>query len=186
MVPRLVMIAGCAVLVCAAAARGNANDQVPAVRTEHQALRDALLTGCQRSATFRSLGRRIQDAHGVVVVNDGGCGARRGCLLHWIAVAGERRYLRMAIDADRPREEVAVTIGHELQHALEVLDDPSIRTAAAIYWRFRGAFTGSQRSYETPEALAIEDRIRAEMARRSDSDVSSPPCTEVFTIDHRQ
>jgi hypothetical protein len=177
--------AGCVVLACIAATGTGGNDNVPAVRTEHPVLRDALQAGCRSSSTFQDLGRRVARANGVVLVNDGSCGAKRGCLQHWIAVAGVRRYLRVLINTNKPRNEVVATIAHELQHAVEVLDDPSIRTAAAIYWRSRGPFAASQRSFETQAAIEIESAVRREL--------SGPPmrhtpreCAEVFTIGSSQ
>ncbi len=180
-----VVAAGVVVLVSlGVVGRAAAQPSVPAVRSESPVLRNTLLAGCQASSSFRSLGDRVSSTGGVVHIESGRCPGQKGCLLHWMVTAGARRYLRVHIDITRPRNERIATIGHELQHVIEVLEDPAIRTAAGVYWRFSGALVAGRRSFDTAAAIAVGQRIHDEMKRlpARDDDVVRW-CAERFTVD---
>ena len=87
-----------------------------------------------QSKTFRGLVDRIGNTDGIVFVAEGQCGhGVRACLLHAVTIAGPNRLLWILVDPRRTDREAMRSIGHELQHAVEVLDDPSVRSADAIY-----------------------------------------------------
>ena len=87
-----------------------------------------------QSKTFRGLVDRIGNTDGIVFVADGRCGhGVRACLLHAVTIAGPNRLLWILVDPRRTDREAMRSIGHELQHAVEVLDDPNVRSADAIY-----------------------------------------------------
>ena len=44
------------------------------------------------------------------------------------------RVLRIAVDTRRPSRDLAGAIGHELRHALEVLQDPAVTSGAAMFF----------------------------------------------------
>src|SRR6476660_2942860 len=89
----------------------------------------ALITaGLSRSATLQRLVATL-DASDVVVY----VAARRsrpalgGYLAHHVTVAGEYRYLRVAIDVQGTDNRLIPLLAHELQHALEVAQSPAAR-----------------------------------------------------------
>ena len=87
-----------------------------------------------QSKTFRGLVDRIGNTDGIVFVADGRCGhGVRACLLHAVTIAGPNRLLWIVVDPRKTDREAMRSIGHELQHAVEVLDEPSVRSTDAIY-----------------------------------------------------
>ena len=87
-----------------------------------------------QSKTFRGLVDRIGNTDGIVFVAEGQCGhGVRACLLHAVTIAGPNRLLWILVDPRRTNREAMRSIGHELQHAVEVLDEPSVRSTDAIY-----------------------------------------------------
>jgi hypothetical protein len=138
----------------------------PAVRSSDADLRRLLASGCTRSPTFRALGDRIAAAQGIVQVEPGSCRSGRGCLVHWMAVGEGVRVVRVLIERPAADHQAISTIGHELRHAVEVLDDQTIRTGRAMYWHFRPAFATARRTFETREALETESHIRLELDGR--------------------
>jgi hypothetical protein len=86
-----------------------------------------------RSPTFRNMVLSLETTDGMVFVDEGRCtrGAN-ACLTHRLTQAGGYRLLFVVIDPRRRDLDLMASIGHELQHALEVLADPSLRTTAAL------------------------------------------------------
>src|SRR5690349_6692087 len=152
-------IAWLAIGVCAQSAEPPA--PTPSVRATAAGVRNLLVSGCNRSAAFRSLGDRIGALGGIVQVEAGRCATRRACLLHWMVAAGPVRFLRIRVDERLRDEDAIVLVGHELQHAVEVLSDPGIDTAEKIYWRFRGLDASA--AFETAAALETEATVRRQL-----------------------
>jgi hypothetical protein len=117
----------------------------------------------ERSTTFRQLLARIDATDGLVFVDDGTCGhSVRACLSLSVKVAGPNRLLRITVDARRRDCQLMADIGHELQHAIEVLSDPHVTDMQSAYAFFdREGRTGSDR-FETPTALQAGDRVSHE------------------------
>lgn len=93
----------------------------------------------------------------------------RSCLLLAMVVAGPYRILQILVDDQKAGDALMVSIGHELQHAVEVLDEPGIKNGPDMYFFFRRyAPQGSDR-FETPAAIGAGFDIRAELdaSRRS-------------------
>jgi hypothetical protein len=131
--------------------------------------------GRQQSASFRALIERLEATDVVVYVQ---CGALRPRLdgeLTFISAVGGLRYVlvRIAWDLTLPRK-IAI-LGHELQHALEVADNPDIvsaRTLARAYERL--GFT-TQRGFgrvrfDTVAAIDTGVTIWRELADRANGD----------------
>ena len=105
-----------------------------------------ILEAAAHSDTFRQLVDQIGKTDGIVLIREGRCGLGvRACLLHAITIAGPNRMLFILVDA-RPSDcDLMGSIGHELQHAVEVLSDRQVRTgprdatalqrAVALLWR---------------------------------------------------
>lgn len=86
-----------------------------------------------RSATFRNMSVSLETTDGMVFFDEGRCtrGAN-ACLRHQLTPAGGHRLLFVVVDPRRPDVTLMASIGHELRHALEVLEDPSVRTTAGL------------------------------------------------------
>jgi hypothetical protein len=102
----------------------------PRVRSHSPTVVDAIARGTAASPTLRRLIDTIDASDGIVYVDDGECGhIVRGCLLPLVQVAGPNRILRIQVNLRKARGcELVEVIGHELQHATEILGDPRIRS----------------------------------------------------------
>ena len=131
---------------------------IPRVRSENPLLSAAIVQGAQRSTTFRRLIETIDATDGLVYVVEGRCGQGiRACLHMSLELSGKNRLLRILVNPRRaPGCELIGSIGHELQHALEVLSDPNVRTSFGLSSFFHQIGPeGSPRRFETPEAIQI-------------------------------
>ncbi len=119
-----VMIIG----IIADAATADGNDPLPRVRSENQVIARAIREATGRSQTFRRLVETIDSTDGLVYVEDGKClHSVRACLLVSVQVAGPYRLLRILVDMRKiAGTELMGSLGHELQHAIEVLRNPKI------------------------------------------------------------
>ena len=159
---QIVLAAGIAsVLAHAVSAQSPAS---PRVRSTHAYIRAMIDEAATRSATLRRLVSAIADTNGIVYVEQGDCGhSVRACLTLSVTPAGDYRFLRVLIDARQPDWEVMSSIGHELQHALEVLSEPSLTTSERIYLFFMREGVTMGESFETPEAIRAGDAVRNEV-----------------------
>jgi hypothetical protein len=109
--------------------------RMPRVRAEDPLLSAAMSLGAERSTTFRRLLEAIDATDGLVYVTEGTCGQGvRACLHMSIELAGANHLLRILVNPRRAAGcELIASIGHELQHALEALSNPNIKTSSALF-----------------------------------------------------
>lgn len=97
--------------------------------------------------------------------------------LHGVETSGMRfasatsavRFLRIEIDARKSRDAAIATLGHELQHALEVAAASNVRNAASLDQLYRRiGRQATARSFETQAAIDVGGAVGAEVrtARR--------------------
>lgn len=128
---------------------------------------DAVISGAiGRSQTFRGLVDTLEMTDGIVYVVEGNCGQGvRACLLPSVTIAGPNRLLRIVVDSRKSDEDLMGSIGHELQHAVELLDDRGIRSSTAAILRLRKMCSGCGFRYETDAAVRAGDAVRAELQK---------------------
>jgi hypothetical protein len=136
----------------------------PRVRSDSPRVVDAIARGTRSSATFRRLLETIETTDGLVYIVEGRCARGvRACLLLKVTAAGPNRVLRIVVNVQRaPGCELVEAIGHELRHALEVLEDVRIRTDPQVYNFFDLVGRTSQDRFETEPALQAGLAIAAE------------------------
>jgi hypothetical protein len=133
--------------------------------------------GLSRSPTLRRVVAAIDASNGIVYVEHGVCrGGSRSCLLGSLVLAGSSRMLRVLIQKTQLDDELVVSLGHELQHAAEVLGKPDVTTDADMRWLFRDIGIQYGGLFETKEAMRVGDAIRRELAASTGrgSDIPSP------------
>jgi hypothetical protein len=138
------------------------------LRSTNPAIALLIAEADKRSLLFHKLVADLARTDGLVYVEAGWCGhGVRACVPHSIARAGPFRLLRILIDPYDAQHvgiaHLAGIIAHEMQHALELLADPRVTSAAAMFWFYeREAPAGG--AFETAAAILVSDRVSREMA----------------------
>ena len=162
-VVRLVCACGLAAAIVQGAV-GAQTAAIPRVRSTHDYIRAMITEAAQRSPTFRRLVEAIGVTNGIVYVEQGECGhSVRACLTMTVTPTTEYRFLRVLVDARQPDWEVMSSIGHELQHAIEVLENLSLTSSEAIFLFYTREGMTMGESFETPAAVRIGNIVRSEV-----------------------
>ena len=150
---------------------------MPRVRSGETMIAQLIGDAQAASVTFRGLVAAIDATNGIVYVESGQCRHRaRACLVHSIQVAGPHRILRVIVNTRRDREGLTGAIGHELQHAMEVLSEPGITTSQGMFFRLFGMSMGITGQLESKEAVEVGIQIEHEMrtTRRAGVRITPP------------
>ena len=111
----------------------------PRIRMTDSVLSRLLLNGTMRSPTLKAIVDRLEA--GNVIVYMSLSPIMRSNLagkIAWMSQAGGYRYLRAQISTDLNPDLMIATMAHELQHALEVSQDPTVtdqRSLSQLYKR---------------------------------------------------
>lgn|SRR5262249_54803524 len=139
----------------------------PRIRSTQAELTGALEAGARMSPTLQELVARIEASDVVVYLvwnrsMETGVAAR----VSFMAAAGGRRYVRVAIDPVHGGCPLIGLLGHELQHVVEIAEEPSIvdeRSLAAFYRRI-GFATGAwnQERFDSQAAIDVGRQVMRE------------------------
>jgi len=127
------------------------------VRSSSAQIIALLVDGVRKSPMLKRLVETLDTTDGIVYFESGKC--RRGadklnaCLVNDVVATGGRRYLRILVDLRESPVDLTGSIGHELQHVLEVLSDRSVTSSASMLAFYQGDGRNGARSYETPAAI---------------------------------
>ena len=134
------------------------------VRGATQRIVSVLMDGATRSETFRGLIATIEATDGRVYIAEGRCGQLvRACFLHTVTIAGASRLLRIVVDPRYPDSDLIASVGHELQHVVEVLSNRSLRSAGAIRLFYRDMCRTCLGWQDTEAAKRTGDAVRNEL-----------------------
>jgi hypothetical protein len=152
-------------LLDGAISRGGADSSLrPRVRSSHAYLRAMIDEAALRSSTFRSIVAAIEATNGLVYVEHGACThSLRACLSLDVTAAAGYRILRVFVDVRQPDWDVMASIGHELRHALEVLENPALGDTASVYLFFAQGRQANDQPFETRAAIAAGFAVRNEV-----------------------
>jgi len=140
----------------------------PRVRTSSAPIAAAIAVGLDRSPTFRQRLAAVEATDGLVYVEEGTCGNNSvaACLVPRLVIAGPYRLLRIFVDVRKTAGcRLVATIGHELQHAGEVLKDAGVRSSDAMYFLFARIGPVSSGPFETTAARQTTLRVDREACR---------------------
>ena len=119
-----------------------------------------------RSPTFRRIVDAIQASDGIVYVQRDRCRHHvQSCLMLWMGFAGPNRVLRVNVAGRKTDIEMMSSIGHELRHVLEVLDEPGVRTSAGMYDLYKRNHAWRGETFETRAAIDAGDAVYKELKR---------------------
>ena len=134
------------------------------VRSSNAVIGRVLKEASDRSRTFRRLVEAINVSDGTVYVEEGKCRyAFRACLVT-VTTANAHRYLWVKVDTRTAEWDLMGSIGHELQHAIEVLKDRTVTSGFAMYYFYLGEGSHSiGLAFETDAAIVVGEAVRAEV-----------------------
>ena len=138
------------------------------IRPQDPRITELLRDGIARSATFRALVNRIEASNLFVYVSLSPImKANLAGKLTWMTRAGEFRYVRATISTEQSLDQMIATLAHELQHAVEVIEDDSVsdqRSLQELYKRIgRPSHAGTNAGWETVAAQETGFRVRREL-----------------------
>lgn len=135
------------------------------LRSVGSALAAIVTEATVRSPTFRQLAHAISQTDGIVYVEDSDCGHGVRACLATVTAAGANRIVRVRVDGNTADWNLMGSIGHELQHAVEVLSSPIVTNTRALYlfYQRNGIRAGS--AFETAAAVRAGNDVRAEVRR---------------------
>ena len=139
------------------------------VRSEHPIIAAAIGNAAEHSATFRSLVDAIDGTDGIVYVREGTCRFQLRACLAGVHSAPPVRFVFVKVDTRRAVGcALMASLGHELQHALEVLRVPKVvdNVTLAHFYMHLGP-TGDNDRFETGAAVRAGERVEGELRARS-------------------
>ena len=147
----------------------------PHVRFEDAGPRRLLLEAIPRSPTLRRLIERLDDSDVVVYIRCERLRAGVAGRVSFVSTADGIRYLKVGARCAGDRQRQAAVMGHELQHAVEIADRPTIVDTASMQREYERigyvnhfASTAGIISFETDLALRVGEQIFREL--RNDSE----------------
>jgi hypothetical protein len=140
----------------------------PRVRPYDGRTATLLLEGIQRSGTFREIVNRIEMRDVIVYLQmQPQLKGRLAGSMTWLTRTNHFRYVRISISPDINGELAIATLGHELQHALEVASAPSVidpESLTAHYRQIGITVKGQYNGWDTEAAQIAGDEIRRDLA----------------------
>jgi hypothetical protein len=138
------------------------------IRTSDPKVSQLFGEGLSHSSTFRNLVEAL-DRSDVIVYVDANTTrpALGGYLSHNVVVAGAYRYLHVAFNIQGASGRLVPLLAHELQHAVEVAAEPSVRDPQSLdrlFERLAIQFgCGGTTCNETQAAKDVEAAVNAEL-----------------------
>jgi hypothetical protein len=164
---RLVRIVAFAALAVPSWALAQAPAQSsPRVHGSSPGIVDAIEQAIQQSPTFNQLVTAIAATDGIVYVHYGECGRNAlACLILAVSQAGPYRILQIRVDPRRKGHGLMVSIGHELKHALELLNEATVVNHSTAYNFYQHMAPRRGSTFETQAAVEIGLKIDGELRR---------------------
>jgi hypothetical protein len=139
----------------------------PRLRPDDSRSAAVVIEGLERSTTLRSLVDQLEARNVIVYVQvQPSLKGRLAGSLTWITAAGRYRYVRVSWSPELSMSLAIATLGHELQHAVEVANEPSIVSAETLeaYYRRHGISMRTHNGWDTLAARDRGDDVRREIA----------------------
>ena len=127
-----------------------------------------LLQGLSRSVTLREIVDELEASDVIVYIEmQPALKKKLAGTLTWLGTTETLRYVRVSLNPGMPPDTIIATLGHELQHALEVARAGSIVDASTLeaYYRANGVGTSAHNGgWDTVAAQTTGDNVRREIA----------------------
>jgi predicted transcriptional regulator len=164
----LLSLALCAVVFSSSAVVAAVPGSTVHLRPQDDRLTQLLRDGSSRSATFKALVDRIEASNVIVYVAlNPLMKSNLSGMLTWMTQAGGYRYVRASISPELTPNQMIATIAHELQHAVEVIEDATVtdeKSLVALYRRIgQQSGTAAPSRWETAAAQRAGFQVRKEL-----------------------
>lgn len=164
----LLSVGLCAMVLTASTLHAGSREDIAHLRPQDDRLAQAIRDGSARSSTFKALVDRIQGSQVIVYVAlSPVMKSSLSGMLTWMTRAGDFRYVRATISTDLNQDQMIAIVAHELQHAVEVIEDESVndeKSLVALYRRIGQQNTSpSQTRWETSAAQEAGFQVRREL-----------------------
>jgi hypothetical protein len=134
------------------------------VRSTDAVIRELITEATSLSRTFRRLIETIERTDGIVYVEPGRCGhGVRACLAMSVTPASGYRILRILIDLRQKPWDLMASIGHELRHAIEVLESRAVVDATGLFLFYAQGSRSDGQPFETRAAIEAGFAVRNEI-----------------------
>jgi hypothetical protein len=146
------------------AAQPGAAQEAAHVRAVVPVIGPLIARGIEHSVTFRELVAAIDASDSNVYVKKGSCRHTvRACLVA-VTAAESARFVWVTVDVHTADAELISRIGHELRHAIEVIEQPAVRDNDSMFFLYKRIGTHLAGStIETNAAMVADHRIREEL-----------------------
>lgn len=149
---------------------------LPRVRSSEPPLAALVERAAAASPTFEGLLHAIDVTDGLVYIQSGRCTRGvRACMPLAVTIAGPHRLLRVQVEPETAACPLMASIAHELRHAIEVLQEPSLTSSAALFFffaregRHRGGDGDPLGAWETRAAFEVGARVLGELRESAKS-----------------
>jgi hypothetical protein len=157
------------------------------VRVRHAVLEPFLREAIEKSATTRALVAAL-DASDVIVYLEMFPGIRTALPagIRYAGSGGRFRYLRIALNPTNSPAQMIAMIGHELQHAVEIAAEPTIRSRHDLQAHYErvGILGRADNTWDTEAARVAGRIVFREVARTRAGartrDATPPPVEHPF------
>ena len=162
----------CLIVGLSAAAHAK-NTDLPRVRPLDPSLTVIVNAGSHRSATFHALVHRLEAGDVVVYLQYGQLPSGLQGRLTFLTAAAGLRYVMVEVARELDAPRLIAIVGHELQHAVEILEQPQIvsqATFASAYEQSgfrRRQFADGVVGFDTHAAVDVGRQVWRELARSS-------------------
>jgi hypothetical protein len=140
----------------------------PRVRPYDGRTAQLMLEGLERSVTMRAIVDRLEQLDVIVYIEmQPALRKKLAGTLTWMAGTVSNRYVRISLNPEVMHNALIAALGHELQHALEVAEAPSIVDTASLqaYYQKHGVATAQHiNGWDSLAARVIGDEVRRELA----------------------
>lgn len=143
----------------------------PRVRAADSRTAALLAQGLERSATIRAFVNELEQRDVIVYLEiQPALKKRLAGTLTWLSASQSHRYVRISINPELSTDLAISTMGHELQHALEVANAPDVVSEPTLerYYRTYGQENRAHiNGWDTEAARVAGEDVRRELADRT-------------------
>lgn len=153
------------VAVPAAASSSPSSDAFPRLRCLDERAKTVLDNSVRRSLTVRELMQRIEHSDLIVFLRVGVLPGEMAGATNLMTATVHTRYVIVTLDPRCPPTDLVARLGHELQHVVEIADEPRVRDVRSLRAHFDriGWHSGTTDRWETKGALETGRRVAHEV-----------------------